>query len=50
MRAKNVSVCFFTTVCFYIILLFQVQRKLADLKLAPGLSELFDQFIWKCQV
>ena len=29
---------------------FQVQRKLADLKLAPGLSELFDQFIWKYQV
>ncbi|XP_046354542.1 short transient receptor potential channel 4-associated protein-like isoform X1 [Haliotis rubra] len=28
----------------------KVQRKLADLKLAPGLSELFDQFIWKCQV
>ncbi|XP_061163196.1 short transient receptor potential channel 4-associated protein-like isoform X2 [Saccostrea echinata] len=28
----------------------KVQRKLAELKLAPGLSELFDQFIWKCQV
>lgn len=28
----------------------KVQRKLADLKLAPGLSELFDQFIWKYQV
>lgn len=28
----------------------KVQRKLADLKLASGLSELFDQFIWKCQV
>lgn len=27
----------------------KVQRKLAELKLAPGLSELFDQFIWKCQ-
>ncbi|BFZ19837.1 hypothetical protein BsWGS_22878 [Bradybaena similaris] len=28
----------------------KVQRKLAELKLASGLSELFDQFIWKCQV
>ncbi|XP_052230247.1 short transient receptor potential channel 4-associated protein-like [Dreissena polymorpha] len=28
----------------------KVQRKLAELKLAPGLSDLFDQFIWKCQV
>ncbi|KAL8560898.1 hypothetical protein ACOMHN_059082 [Nucella lapillus] len=28
----------------------KVQRKLADLKLAPGLSELFDQFIWKYQL
>ncbi|KAK2149750.1 hypothetical protein LSH36_438g02046 [Paralvinella palmiformis] len=27
----------------------KVQRKLADLKLIAGLSELFDQFIWKCQ-
>eukprot|EP00918_Siedleckia_nematoides_P024820 GHVU01053597.1.p1 GENE.GHVU01053597.1~~GHVU01053597.1.p1 ORF type:complete len:770 (-),score=71.82 GHVU01053597.1:2839-5148(-) len=27
----------------------KVQRKLADLQLVPGLSELFDQFIWKCQ-
>ncbi|KAH9509476.1 Short transient receptor putative channel 4-associated protein [Bulinus truncatus] len=28
----------------------KVQRKLAELKLATGLSDLFDQFIWKCQV
>ncbi|XP_059171134.1 short transient receptor potential channel 4-associated protein-like isoform X2 [Physella acuta] len=28
----------------------KVQRKLAELKLASGLSDLFDQFIWKCQV
>ncbi len=28
----------------------KVQRKLAELQLVPGLSELFDQFIWKCQV
>lgn len=28
----------------------KVQRKLADLKLAPGLSDLFDQFIWKYQL
>ncbi|RUS72825.1 hypothetical protein EGW08_019418 [Elysia chlorotica] len=28
----------------------KVQRRLADLKLASGLSDLFDQFIWKCQV
>jgi Trpc4-associated protein len=27
----------------------KVQRKLAELQLVPGLSELFDQFIWKCQ-
>ncbi|XP_050399149.1 short transient receptor potential channel 4-associated protein [Patella vulgata] len=28
----------------------KVQRKLAELKLAAGLSDLFEQFIWKCQV
>ncbi|ELU14681.1 hypothetical protein CAPTEDRAFT_176924 [Capitella teleta] len=27
----------------------KVQRKLAELHLIPGLSELFEQFIWKCQ-
>lgn len=27
----------------------KVQRKLADLQLIPGLSDLFDNFIWKCQ-
>lgn len=27
----------------------KVQRKLAELNLVPGLSEMFDQFIWKCQ-
>ncbi|CAH1779910.1 unnamed protein product [Owenia fusiformis] len=28
----------------------KVQRKLADLKMIPGLSNMFDEFIWKCQV
>ncbi|KAK2190340.1 hypothetical protein NP493_84g05051 [Ridgeia piscesae] len=27
----------------------KVQRRLADLHMVSGLSELFDQFIWKCQ-
>lgn len=27
----------------------KVQKKLAELQLIPGLSELFEQFIWKCQ-
>ncbi|ESO95002.1 hypothetical protein LOTGIDRAFT_215160 [Lottia gigantea] len=27
----------------------KVQRKLAELKLAAGLSDLFEQFIWKCR-
>ncbi|XP_064640748.1 short transient receptor potential channel 4-associated protein-like isoform X2 [Lineus longissimus] len=27
----------------------KIQRKLAELKLIPGLNELFDHFIWKCQ-
>lgn len=27
----------------------KVQRKLAELNLIPGLCDLFDQFIWKCQ-
>ena len=31
------------------VLCAQVQRKLAELHLIPGLSELFEQFIWKCQ-
>ncbi|XP_074645755.1 short transient receptor potential channel 4-associated protein-like [Tubulanus polymorphus] len=27
----------------------KIQRKVADLKLIPGLNDLFDHFIWKCQ-
>jgi Trpc4-associated protein len=27
----------------------KVQRKLAELHLIPGMNELFEQFIWKCQ-
>lgn len=39
-----------TEYSYNVLITLQVQRKLAELKLAPGLSELFDQFIWKCQV